>query len=98
MTVEEFDLQKALRIDVDLELEIALGLWPGREPFAQIFRQVDVAQRLHQEAEAVAALDDGERRLRRTQHLHALVERRHRGKLARKAFRRRAVASGYDQA
>jgi hypothetical protein len=27
-------LQKALRIDVDLELEIAFGLGPGRQPFA----------------------------------------------------------------
>jgi hypothetical protein len=26
--------QKTLRIDIDLELEIALCLWPRREPFA----------------------------------------------------------------
>ena len=33
----ELNSQKALRIDVDLELEIAFGLWAGRQPFAQIF-------------------------------------------------------------
>src|SRR3954467_6281905 len=48
--------QKALRIDIYLQLEIALGLRPRGEPFAQIFRQVDAPRRLYQQAEAVAAL------------------------------------------
>ena len=37
------DSQKALRIDVDLEFQIALCLWSGIEPLAQIFRQIDAA-------------------------------------------------------
>jgi NAD(P)-dependent dehydrogenase (short-subunit alcohol dehydrogenase family) len=45
---DEKPSQKALRIDVDLELEIAFGLGAGRQPFAQIFRQIYVAQRFHQ--------------------------------------------------
>src|SRR5438552_13443305 len=68
--------QKALRIDIDLELEIALCLWPRGEPFAQVLRQIDIAQRLHQQTEAIAALDHGERRFCRAQHLHPLIERR----------------------
>ena len=45
---DEKPSQKALRIDVDLELEIAFGLGAGRQPFAQIFRQIYIAQRFHQ--------------------------------------------------
>src|SRR6185295_15968576 len=75
-------LQETLRIDIDLELKIALGLRPRSEPFAQVVRQVDIAQRLHQQAKAVAALDHGERRLGRAQYLNALVERRDGGELA----------------
>src|SRR6187551_1003731 len=70
-------LQKALRIDVDLQLEVALGLRTGGEPFTQVFRQVDIAQRLHQQPEAVAALDHGKRRFGWPQHLDALVDRRY---------------------
>src|SRR4029078_13676857 len=79
-------IQKALRIDVDLQLEIALGLWTGGEPFAQVFRQIDIAQRLHQQAKPVAALDDGKRRFGRPEHLDALVDRGYRSQPARKPF------------
>src|ERR1700754_479541 len=85
-------LQKTLRIDVDLELEVALGLRSSREPLAKIFRQVDVAQRLHQETKTIAALDDRERRLGRAEHLDALVERRDRRELSRKTLGGRPVA------
>src|ERR1700759_3016346 len=91
-------LQKALRIDVDLELEIALGLRPGGEPFAQIVRQIDIAQRLHQNPEPVAALDDGQRRFGGAEHLDALVDRRDGSKPARETLRGGAVAGGNDQA
>src|SRR5436189_4975874 len=91
-------LQKTLRVDIDLELEIAFCLWTCGEPFAQVFGQVDVAQRLHQQAEAIASLDHGERCFGRSQHLDALVERGNRCKLARKSFGGRPVAGGDDQA
>src|SRR5437868_14796656 len=86
--------QKTLRIDVDLELEIAFCLRPRRQPFAQVLREIDVAQRFHQQAESIAALDDRERRLRGAQHLHAVIDRGHGGKFSRKAFRPRTVARG----
>jgi hypothetical protein len=35
---DEQPSQETLRIDVDLQLEIAFGLGSSREPFAQIFR------------------------------------------------------------
>jgi hypothetical protein len=59
MTAER-DLQEALRVDVDLELEIALGLLGMRQPVAQIVRQIEITGRFEQQPEAVAALDDGE--------------------------------------
>src|SRR5207248_2997613 len=90
--------QKALRVDVDLELLIALRLRADGEPVAQIVREVEAARRFHQDAEAVAALDDGERRLGRPQHLYALVARRERNQPAAKPFRARTVARGDDQA
>src|SRR5664279_1069176 len=71
----ELKLQEALRIDVDFKLEIALGLWTGGEPFAQIFRQIDIAQRFHQEPETIAALDHRERCFGRPQYLDPLVDR-----------------------
>src|SRR5690348_360037 len=87
MTVERATSQKALRIDIDLELEIALCLRPGRQPFAQIVRQVDIAQRLHQQAKTVAALDHRKRRFGGAEHLDPFIERRDRGEFSRKAFR-----------
>src|SRR6266702_3423207 len=92
------ELQKALRIDVHLELLIALRLWADGEPVAQIVRQIETARRLHQDAEAVATLDHGERGFRRAQHHHALVARRERNEAATKTFRARAIAGGDDQA
>src|SRR5438128_854917 len=38
-------LQKTLRIDIDLELKVALRLRTSGEPFAQILRQIDAARR-----------------------------------------------------
>src|SRR5690242_20258850 len=78
--------QKALRIDVDFQLEIAFGLRCGGEPFAQIVRQVEAARGLQQQAEPVTALDHRQWCLRRTQHLHVLVTRGQRNEAPRKAF------------
>src|SRR5260370_21921152 len=79
MTLEGPSLQKALRVDVDLELEIAFGLRTGGEPLAQIFRQIDAACRLHQQPETITALDHRERGFGRSQYLDPLVDRRDRG-------------------
>ena len=84
------DSKKALRIDVDFELERALGLRRVGEPFAQIGREVEAARRLHQQPEAIAPAHHRERRLGRAEHAHLLVERRHRRELARVALRWRA--------
>src|SRR5579872_3870908 len=59
--------QKALRIDIHLELEIAFGLGATSQPLAQIFGQVEIAPRLRQQAKPVATLDDRERRLCRSE-------------------------------
>src|SRR4029077_20674582 len=67
--------QKALRIDVDLSREIALGLGTTGKPFPHIGRKMDVAQRFHQQAEAEAALDHGKRSLGRAKHLDPSVDR-----------------------
>src|SRR6202048_1183872 len=90
--------QEALRIDVDLELEIAFCLRPRGEPFAEIFRQIDRTRRFYQETKTVAALDHGEWGFGRSQHLDARIDRRDRSKPARKTFRGGAVARGDDQA
>src|ERR1700686_5693472 len=90
--------QKALRIDIDLELEIALGLRAGREPFAQIFRQIDAARRFYQQPETIAALDHRKRGFRRSQYLDPRVDRRDRSKPARETLRRGPVARRDDQA
>src|ERR1700759_4662680 len=95
---ERRELQETLRINVDFEFQIALWLRPRGEPVPQIIRQVEAARRFEQQAEAIAALDDRERRLGRSQQLHALVCGGDGNKLARVAFRGRAVAGRDDQA
>src|SRR4051812_23519439 len=92
------ELQKALRIDIDLELEVAFGFRSGGEPMPQIVRQVEGAGRFQQQPEPVASLDDGERRFRRPQDLDPIVARRGPGQSACEAFRARPVACRYDQA
>src|SRR4051794_12635743 len=84
--------QEALRIDVDFELEVALGLGCGGEPKPQIIRQVEAASGFQEQPEPIASLDDGERRLRRPQNLNPIVARRGRGQSAREAFRAGPVA------
>src|SRR5215472_6960250 len=44
-------LQEALRVDIDLEPDLALGLGRGGEPLAQIGREIEVARRLDEQAE-----------------------------------------------
>src|SRR5450432_1812560 len=90
--------QEALRIDVDFELEVALGLRTGSQPFAQIVGQIDIAQRFHQYPKTIAALDHGERRFGGAQHLNSRIDRRDRGEPARKTLRRRPIARGNNQA
>lgn len=75
MTAER-DLQEALGVDVDLELEIALGLLGMRQPVAQIVRQIEITGRFEEQPEAVAALDDGERGFGRAEQQYALLTRR----------------------
>src|SRR3974390_2499134 len=70
-----FFLQKALRIDVVFELEIALVLGTGGKPLPQIGREIDIAERFHEQTETVAALDHGERSLGGAQHPGPFVER-----------------------
>src|SRR5207249_850116 len=53
-------LKKTLRIDIDLELEAALGFRRGGEPFAQIGREVVVARRFDQQPEAITPAHHGE--------------------------------------
>jgi hypothetical protein len=40
--------QKALRVDVDLELDGAVFFWRVCKPVAQVSREVEVARRFHQ--------------------------------------------------
>src|SRR5260370_16479877 len=89
--------QEALRIDVDLELEIAFGLWAGGKPFPQILRQIDAARRLHQQTEAIAALDHRKRGFGGAQPLDPLVHRRDRGQPSRKPFPAGPIACGAEQ-
>src|SRR6476659_8840699 len=91
-------LQKTLRIDVDLELEIALGLWACRKPLPQILRQIDAPGGFYQKPETIAALDHRKRGFGGPQHLDPWIDRRDRGQPARIALRSGSIARGNDQA
>src|SRR5258705_12555861 len=90
--------QPASRVDVDLELQIALGLWRGGKPLAQILRQIDAARGFYQKPETITALDHRERSFGGAQHLDPLVDRRDRGQPARIALPGGSIAPGNDQA
>src|SRR5258705_518408 len=79
-------LQKALRIDIPLQPQVALRFRRRAEPVAQIGREIEAARRLHQQPEAVAAAHDRERRLGWPQHAHRLVVRRGAREAARKSL------------
>ena len=61
-------LQKALRVDVHLELDGALLLRRLRQPVAQIGREVVAARRFHENPEAMPPAHQSERRLGRAEH------------------------------
>ena len=61
-------------------------------------RQIEVARRLHQNPETIAPAHHRERRFGGAEHAHAVIERRRRGELARKAFGRVLVGARDDQA
>ena len=90
--------KKALRIDVDFELERALRLGHSSKPFAQIGRKIEIARRFHQHAEAVAPAHHRERRFGGTEHAHLIVDRRNRGDFPRVGFGGVLVGAGNEQA
>ena len=63
------ELEKTLRIDVDLHPEVPARARRRRQPVAQECLDVGVARRLDQQPEPVPAADHRQRRLRRPQHL-----------------------------
>ena len=69
-------LQKTLRIDVDIELDRALGLRRGGEPFAQISREIESARRFDQQAQAVTAAHQSKRRFGGAEHAHVVAAAR----------------------
>src|SRR5688500_5943221 len=64
-------LQEALRVDVDGDLGAAARFRRARHPAAQVGLQVDLALRLDEQAEAIAAADQHDGRLGRAEHRHA---------------------------
>src|SRR5262249_61000692 len=85
-------LQEALRIDVDLELQVALDLGRGGEPPAQETRKVEGPWRLHQNAKSIASAYDRKRSFSRAEYSHLVGAVRGGGKLACKGFRHKAIA------
>src|SRR6266516_5000471 len=63
--------QKALRVDVDLELDRPAALRRLGEPAAQIGGEIVTARRFDQQAQAMAAAHQRKRCLGRTEHVHA---------------------------
>ena len=60
--------QKALRVDIDFELDVALVLGRGGEPRAQIGGKIKAARRFDQQAEAMAPAHDCKRRFGRPEN------------------------------
>ncbi len=90
--------EKALRIDVDFELERAFGLGRVGHPLPQVSREVIGARRLHQNPETMAPAHHGERRLGGSEHAHVVVDGRDRCDPARKSFGLVLVGARHQQA
>src|SRR4051812_8827152 len=58
-TFRDHALEKALRVDVHVELDIARAFGRGGKPFPQIAGEIEGTRRLHQQAEPVAAAHHG---------------------------------------
>src|SRR4051794_13540755 len=67
---------KALRVDIDLDPEIAADAFGGAQPEADVAREVEVARTLRQKAHPVAAADHGDGGIRRPEQPEALGLRR----------------------
>src|SRR5262245_51596612 len=67
-------LQKALRINIHFELQRALRLGCGSEPFPQIGGEVEAARSLDQQPKAIAAAHHRKRRFGGTQHANVVVD------------------------
>ena len=79
--------KKALRVDVDLHPDRAALLRAGGEHGADEALHVRTPLALHQQAEAVAAADQRQRRLGRPEHVHVAGRRRGAAQAARMRFR-----------
>src|SRR5262249_15694057 len=88
--------QKAVRVDVDVELDVTFGFCRARAPRAQIGGEIKSARRFDQKAKSVASAHDGKRCFRRTEHARIAAMRGGGGEPSGKAFCGRAVA-GRDQ-
>src|SRR6516164_6049062 len=62
--------QEALRVDIDLELEVACALGCEREPSPQISGEIEAARRFDQQAKAIPAAQHCKRRFRRSKNAH----------------------------
>src|SRR5262245_28069509 len=91
-------LKKTLRVDVNVEADLALAPGRGGEPFPQIGGEIEATRGFHQQPEAMAAAHDGERCFRWSQHAHVLRRRRDSGEPARKEFGRRPLARRDEEA
>src|ERR1044072_6402145 len=86
MRCDRSGLQKALRIDVHPELELALRLRRGREPIPQIAGEIERARRLDEQPKAIASAHQSEWRFRGPEHADLLIARRRSGQLAREGL------------
>src|SRR5262249_57456276 len=81
-------LKKTLRVDVNVEPDLALAPGRGGEPFPQIGGEIEATGGFHQQPKSMAAAHDGERRFRWSQHAYFLRRRRGSGEPPRKEFGR----------
>ena len=68
--------QKTLRIDIDIELDRAVLLRRRRKPLAQVGREIEITRRFDQQAEAMPAAHQRERRFGGAEDSHVVVGRR----------------------
>src|SRR5262249_5166338 len=91
-------LKKTLRVDVDVEPDLALAPGRGGEPFPQRGGEAEATGGLAHHREARAPAHAGERRSRWPQAAHVVCGRRGGGEPARKEFGRRPLARRDEQA
>src|SRR5262249_17256267 len=90
------DLQKTLRIDVDVAFDRAVLLRRLGEPAPQIGREVEVAPCAQEQAKAMAATHQSERRFSRAEYPNIVKDRRGAGERAPIGFGVVLVGRGND--